>query len=1056
MNFSSLSIKNPIPAIMLFMLLSLAGFISFNKLIVQDFPDIELPLVTVSASLPGAAPAQLETEVARKLEDSLATLPGVKNLYTVILDGSVTITVEFVLEKVLSEAVNDVRDAITTVRADLPAEMRDPNVSKTSTAGRVIMTYTVEAAPAPALAPALAPAAKRLGNDNDQADTEALSWFVDNTVSRRLRSLPGIGAIKRVGGVYREVRVELDTGKMAALNVSALDVSQRLKLVQQDTPGGRADVSGAEQAVRTIGTVQTAAELALLDLPLPDGRHIRLDQLAKVSDTVSEPRSLATLNGKPVVGFEIFRTKGASEIDVARGSRTAIAELQAAHPNLRFTLAIDNAQPVSENFTGSMELLYEGALLAVLVVWWFLRNWRATLVAAAALPLSVLPTFIGLQYFGYTLNTVTLLSLALVVGVLVDDAIVEIENIERHLQMGKSPFQAAMEAADEIGMAVIATTFALVAVFLPTAFMGGVPGLFFKQFGWTAVISILASLLVARLLTPMMAAYLLMAKPASATPSQAPAHTDGWIMRHYLLAMQWCLRHRLTTTIAATVFFVASIALIGLLPTGFVPPADRGQTQVNIELPPGSTLAETAATAEHARAAIMKIPHIVSVFSSIGGGSSGDAFAPGAAAEARRAILTISVSHRDKRITTLPEIDAAIRAQLSDIAGAKYSVGPPDTGVKMQLVLKSDDAAALLASAKLVERELRTLKGIGNVTSSAALVRPEVFVRPDPVRSAELGVTTASIGETVRVATAGDYDAALSKLNLAQRQVPIRVKLPDSVRADLDALGRLGVPGKNGPVLLASVASLSMESGPAQINRLNRSRNVILDVELGSRQLGEVNTEARALPAIKNLPPAVSIAELGDAQEAQALFASFGIAILIGVLAIYGVLVLLFHDFLQPVTILAALPLSIGGAFVALLLTGRAVSMPVMIGLIMLMGIVTKNSILLVDYAVLARAGGMDRFSALVDACHKRSRPILMTTIAMGAGMMPLALGWGADPSFRSPMAIAVIGGLITSTLLSLLVVPAVFTWVDDFEHLLGRFLNWAKTKSRHQLPDQN
>jgi multidrug efflux pump subunit AcrB len=389
----------------------------------------------------------------------------------------------------------------------------------------------------------------------------------------------------------------------------------------------------------------------------------------------------------------------------------------------------------------------------------------------------------------------------------------------------------------------------------------------------------------------------------------------------------------------------------------------------------------------------------------------------------------------------MSDIDAAIRIRLRELPGVRVNVGPPDTGVKMQLVLKSEDPLALTAAAQRAERELRTIPGVGNVSSSASLVRPEIIVRPDVARAADLGVTAQAIAETVRVATAGDYDTALAKLNLAQRQVPILVKLPDAVRADLGALERLTVPGKDGPVLLGSVASLSMESGPAQIGRLNRSRNVTLDVELGSRTLGEVNAESRQLPSLKNLPPGVSIAELGDAQEMQALFASFGIAMLIGILCIYGVLVLLFNDFMQPVTILAALPLSIGGAFILLLLTGKALSMPTMIGLIMLMGIVTKNSILLVDYAILARRAGMDRFEALVDACHKRSRPIVMTTIAMGAGMMPLALGWGADPSFRSPMAVAVIGGLVTSTLLSLLVVPAVFTYIDDTQKLFGRLI---------------
>ncbi|GGB99503.1 ACR family transporter [Oxalicibacterium flavum] len=1020
MNFSSLSIKNPIPAIMLFILLGLAGLLAFKSNAVQDFPDIELPIVTVTATLPGTAPAQLETEVARKIEDSIASLQGIKNIYTKVLDGVATITVEFVLEKNLSDAVNEVRDAVALIRADLPADLRDPAVTKVSTAGRVVLTFTASAAP------------------DSNLDEQELSWFVDNTVAKRLLSVPGVGSFKRVGGVKREVRIELDPDKMSALNVSAIDVSRRLRLVQQEAPGGRGDVSGAEQAVRTIATVQTAAELARMDIPLADGRHIRLDQVADVIDTIAERRATASQDGQTVVGFEIFRTKGASELAVAEGAKQAVEELQANNRNVVFKEAIDNAQPVEENFDGSMELLYEGAILAVLVVWWFLRDWRATIVAASALPLSVIPTFLGLSYFGYTLNTVTLLSLALVIGVLVDDAIVEIENISRHLAMGKTPMQAAMEAADEIGMAVIATTFALVSVFLPTAFMAGIPGLFFKQFGWTAVLAVLASLVVARLLTPMMAAYIL-------KPKKEHVEKDGWIMQRYMRAMRWCLTHRLTTVAAAGLFFVCSVALVGLLPTGFVPPADRGQTQINIELPPGSTLAETTAVAERVRLAVSADKNITSIFSSIGGGSSGDAFAPGAAAEARRAVLTLTTTHRSDRKQTMAQIENGIRANIADIPGARFTVGPPDTGVKMQLVLRSEDPVALNDAARKVERELRTLRGIGNVSSSASLVRPEIIVRPDVARAADLGVTAASIGETVRVATAGDYDQNLPKLNLTERQVPILVKLPDGVRADLAAIERLTVPGRNGPVMLGNVATVTMESGPAQIDRLNRSRNVTLDVELGSRSLGELNEEARALPSMRNLPPAVKIAELGDAQEMQLLFESFGLAMAIGVLCIYGVLVLLFRDFMQPVTILAALPLSIGGAFVLLLLTGKALSMPSMIGLIMLMGIVTKNSILLVDYAIMARREGMARFEALVDACHKRARPIVMTTIAMGAGMLPLALGLGADPSFRSPMAITVIGGLITSTMLSLLVVPAVFTYIDDLEHWLKRMTRQAR-----------
>ena len=1013
MNFSAFSIRNPIPAILLFILLSIAGVLAFKAIGVQDFPDIELPMVTVEAQLPGAAPATLETEVARKLENSIATLQGIKNLYTKILEGVVVITIEFVLEKDPMEAVNDVRDAVARVRAELPADVRDPTVVRSTTAGKPLLTYAVT---------------------SKQIDEEALSWFVDNTVAKQLLTVTGVGRVKRMGGLTREVRVELDAARMAALNVTAAEVSRRLRQIQQEAPGGRGDVGGAEQAVRTIATASTADDLGKLDLSLQDGRRVRLNQIATIVDTTAERRSMALVNGQTVVAFEIMRSKGANEVTLAQEVRQVIKNLRLARADIQITEQIDNVQKTEENFEGSMHLLYEGAILAVIVVWYFLRDWRATIVSAAALPLSILPAFLGIYLFGFTLNMVTLTSLALVVGILVDDAIVEVENIARHLRMGKTPFQAALEAADEIGLAVVATTFALVAVFLPTAFMAGIPGKFFKQFGWTAVLAILASLLVARLLTPMMAAYLMKAVPESA---QEPP--DGWVMRSYLKSVNWCLSHRLVTLVLATLFFAGSIALVPLLPKGFVPPADRSQTQVNIERAPGSTLHETYLAAERARLKLEAIPEVLKVFSSVGAGVSGDAFARGSAAEVRKASLTVTLVHRSERKKNQQEVEADIRTLLAREPGVRITVGPQDVGVKMQIVLQSEDPLALTAAAHVVEGELRGLKGVGNVLSSASLVRPELIVRPNFARAADLGVTAQSIAETLRVATSGDYDISLPKLTLSERQVPIRVKLPDAARTDIDALARLTVPGRFGPVLLGNVATLTMDSGPAQIDRLNRSRNVVLDVELGSRQLGEVYAEAMALPGLRNLPAGVRQTELGDAKEMQALFASFGLAMAIGLLCIYMILVLLFHDFLQPITILGALPLSIGGAFVALLLTGKSFSMPSLIGLIMLMGIVTKNSILLVEYAIVARRGGISRTEALIDACHKRARPIVMTTIAMIAGMFPIAIGWGSDPSFRSPMAIAVMGGLLTSTVLSLLVIPAVFTYVDDLAVWLQR-----------------
>lgn len=1011
MNFSAWSIRNPIPAIMLFILLSLAGIMAFHQMKVQDFPDIELPMVTVLAVQPGAAPAQLETEVARKLENSVSALQGFKHVYSKIQDGSVLLTVEFILEKPVNEAVEDVRNAISSVRGDLPSDLKDPVVGKVEFSSVPFLVFTVASA---------------------TLDEEQLSWLVDNKISKEVRSIAGVGNFVRVGGVNREVRIEIDPAKLAALGVSAAEVSRSLAQTQRDSSGGRSDLIGSEQAIRTIATVQTAAELGQITLALADGRSIRLDQLARISDTTAERRSLALLDGKPAVGFEISRSRGASEIEVAADIRLALEKIKQAHPGLQLTEAYDMAAPVQESFDGSMSLLIEGALLAVLVVWWFLRDWRATLVSAAALPLSVLPAFIGMAYLGFTLNTVTLLSLALVVGILVDDAIVEIENIVRHLRMGKTPYQAAMEAADEIGLAVVATTFALIAVFLPTAFMAGIPGKFFKQFGWTAALAVMASLIVARLLTPMMAAYLL--KPLG------HAAKESRFMQVYLKMARWCLEHRAITTVLSVLFFIGSLMLVPLLPTGFIPPDDRSQTLVKIELPPGTTLAETSTVAERARQLLGQEKTITRIYTAIGGGGAGaDPFSSGGVTEVNKANLTLTLTERTSRDTKV-RIESRLRGLLKEIPGVRISVGLGGSGEKFQLILLGDDPALLLASAQSIERDMRTIAGVGAVTSSASLVRPEVTIRPDLARAADLGVSIASISDTIRVSTVGDFDTQVAKLNLPERQIPIVVRLPDSTRQDLEQLKQLKVPSaKNGDVMLGQVADIALSSGPSQIDRYDRTRNVIFDIELNGRSLGDVSDEVDRLPSLSQLPAGVERAVFGDAEEMKKLFASFGLAMLTGVLCIYMVLVLLFKDFMQPVTILAALPLSIGGAFLALLLTHSSFSMPTLIGLIMLMGIATKNSILLVEYAIVARRHGMSRFDALMDAGLKRARPIVMTTIAMGAGMLPIALGIGVDPSFRAPMAIAVIGGLITSTLLSLLVVPVVFTFVDDFVQWLIR-----------------
>lgn len=1033
MNVSSWSIKNPIAAIMVFVLLTFAGVIAYNSMKVQNFPDLDVPNIIISASLPGASPAQMETDVARKIENALASINGLKNLYTKVQDGVATITAEFRLEKDTQEALDEVRSAVSQVRGDLPGDLRDPVVNKVNISGAPVLAYTIA---------------------SSKMDAEALSWFVDDTISRRLLAVKGVGAVSRVGGVNREIRVALDAGRMQSLGVSASVVSRQLGAIQKDSAGGRTNLGASEQPVRTLATVKSAEELAQMDIALGEtsptsgaGRKVRLDQVATVQDTIAEQRSAAYLNGKPVVGFEVSRSKGASEVEAGKGVRLALEELKKSHPDIELTEAFDFVTPVEEEYAASLTLLIEGALLAVLVVWLFLRDWRATIVSSIALPLSVIPAFIGMAYLGFSINVVTLLALSLVIGILVDDAIVEVENIERHIRMGKTPYQAAMEAADEIGLAVIATTFTLIAVFLPTAFMSGIAGKFFKQFGWTAALAVFASLVVARMLTPMMAAYMMKDSKHSGA--------DGAIMRRYMKAAAWCVKYRWWTALGALLFFVGSLSLIPLLPTGFIPPDDNSQTQVNIELPPGSKLADTVATAEAARLLVSKVSHVRSIYTTIGGGAAGsDPFAPGGAAEARKATLTILLTDRGTRPRKQP-IENNIRKALENLPGARTKVGLGGSGEKYIIMLTGEDAATLSQAAAALEKDLRTIPGLGSVASSAALVRPEVTIRPDFSKMADLGVTSQAIGETMRIATVGDYDQALAKLNLSSRQIPIVVRLDDAARSDLSQIERLMVQGARGPVMLSQVAQFEVSGGPAVIDRFNRQRNVQFEVELSGLALGDVTAQVAQLPSIKNLPPGVKQIEVGDAEVMAELFASFGLAMLTGVLCIYIVLVLLFKAFLQPITILMALPLSLGGAFIGLLIAQKSFSMPSLIGLIMLMGVATKNSILLVDYAIIARREGMARLDAIMDACHKRARPIVMTTIAMGAGMMPIALSWGAsDQSFRSPMAVAVIGGLITSTFLSLLVIPAVFTFVDDFaQGISGGW--WRKFKARGVRPVQ-
>ncbi|MGX8221269.1 efflux RND transporter permease subunit [Psychrobacter celer] len=1028
LNVSAYSIRNPLVAILLFVLLTLGGIYGFMQMKVQQFPDIDLPAVVVTVTLPGAAPTQLENDIAKKVENKLTSIEGVKHIRTTLQTGAATMVTEFVLEKDIQEAVDDVRSAVGEVRGDLPAAANDPIITKVSTAGFPVVTYSVAA---------------------ENMNVADLSWFVDDTVTKRLSDIPGVSTVSRIGGLQREITVAADPIALSGLKFPISQLSQQIAGIQQDSSGGEAEVGKTTQTIRVLGAVERASDLNDLQVAVPTGGTQALGRMAQITDGAADPSSIAKLDEQTVVAFNITRSRGASEVEVMERVDAELAKLAADTGNISIEKVYDRATPIAEDYQASLRMLIEGGLLAVVVVFLFLRNIRATIVAAVALPLSVIPTFLGMYLFGFSLNIISLLALSLVIGVLVDDAIVEVENIIRHLRMGKTPYEAAMEAADEIGLAVVATTFTLIAVFLPTAFMGGIVGQFFRQFGWTAALSIFASLMVARLITPMMAAYVL-------RPEKNRVEKQSALMDWYLKIVSWTLRQRWITIGATLVLFVASLMLVKLLPTSFIPDNDIDQTRVEIELTPDVALEDTERVAAMASERILAMPEVTNIFTSVGEAQA--AMEPSSGGKAENiAGLDIVLAPRAERISK-QEIERKISHLLAEVPGARFTVGLSSGGeTGYNFSLTSTNPEVLEQTAQQIMTEIRALPSAGAVTSDRSLPRQELTVMPDRLAMADKGVTTQDIATTLRVATVGDYEQRLSKLNLDTRQIPIVVRLPDVAKQNVSQLEGLYVPSAlpaGQGVRVGEVADLNFGTGPAQINRLDRERAISITVQPSDGELGDLVQAVKSVPAMQTLPPSITIIDQGQAENMAELFSGFVIAMSVGVVCILGVLILLFGRILQPFTILMALPLSIGGAFVGLVITNSSLSMPSMIGFIMLMGIATKNSILLVDYALIAQRRGLARFDAIIDACRKRARPIIMTTIAMGAGMLPLVFGWGdADPTFRRPMAAAVLGGLVTSTLLSLVVIPVVYTLMDD---LSGWFAKWLTPSGKPQSSTDN
>ncbi|ASY70005.1 efflux RND transporter permease subunit [Sinorhizobium fredii] len=1055
MNFSAWSIRNPVAPILAFFVLVVLGWQSFNSLPITRFPNIDVPIVSIVVTQSGAAPAELETQVTKEVEDAVAGISGVDHIESTITDGTSTTAVIFRMEVPTTQAVQDVKDAIDRIRGDLPTSIDEPIVSKVDVEGQAIQTFSIS---------------------SPGMTLEELSWFVDDTVKRAIQGQSGIGRVDRYGGSDREVRIELDEDRLNSFGITAADVNGQLRRMNMDLGSGRGQVGGSEQAIRTLGDARDVSHLANTMISLPNGRFVRLSELGKVTDTYEEPKSFSRFNGHPGVTFAVFRAKGASEVSVAETVAKTLDEIRAKHPEVTIEMVDDSVYYTYGNYEAAIHTLIEGALLAVVVVMLFLRNWRATLICAVALPLSAIPTFWVMELLGFSLNLVSFLAMTLATGILVDDAIVEIENIERHIRMGKSPYKAAIEAADEIGLAVIATTFTIIAVFVPVSFMPGIVGQYFIQFGLTVAVSVFFSLLVARLITPVMAAYLMRASDVSEHHAE-----DGYMMRQYTRLIhattkRWYMRY-VTVLVAICVTVASMIALQLFVPGGFLPPDDASRVSLSVELAPDAMLEDTDRTTAQIYERIKDIEGVESVFVLGGASPKGDL-------ELRRATVTVLLEKRDHslihkvvndvigrmpligpylpkmtpsgRIIPQSQIEKEIYARVRDIPDVRV-IKLNDRGEReLSFNLLSNNEADLDKAVATLEARLRKDPLLANVSPDGALPRPELQIRPRDEQMSRLGITTAQISEVIRVATIGDIDALLTKIALDGRLIPIRVQLDRDFRTDLAAIRNLKVQTASGATVpLSSVADINYAEGPSSIKRYDRYRVVKLGADLPvGVALNTASARFEQLASEAQLPSTVQFLKSGDAEVEEEMQVSFVNAMLLGLMLVLVVLILLFKDVIQPFTILFSLPLAMGGVAAGLILTQNSLSMPVLIGILMLMGIVTKNAILLVDFGIEMMHHGMDRKLSMIEAGRKRARPIVMTSIAMSAGMLPSALGVGEGGSFRAPMAIAVIGGIIVSTVLSLVVVPSFFLIMDDLSRLLAwLFGRMVGKKEEEDLP---
>ena len=1131
-NISAWSTRNPVAPLVLFAALLFAGLLSFNRMDVVNNPEVDFPAVSVRISQPGAAPTEIESQITQRVEAAVRSISGVKNISSTASEGSSSTFVEFEIGADVNNSVNEVKNAVDQVRGSLPEGILEPQVSKVDAVGGPIAFFAVKA---------------------DDMTVEQLSWFVDDTVAKRLLSVDGMAEVDRFGGVDREIRVILRPDRMQALSVTASQVNSALRQININAAGGRAEVGGTRQSVRVLGNADDAYALSQTQISLRNGQTIKLSDVADVTDSFGERSSISKVKGVEVVNFSMSRARGASDVTVFDDAVAIMDKIEAEVPGIEFIPLFNSVGYTKSQYKSSMLAMIEGAILAVVVVFIFLRDWRATVISAIAIPLSAIPTFWFMDLLGFNLNFLSLLALGLVAGVLVDDAIVEIENIVRHMRMGKSAYQASIDAADEIGLAVVATSFCIVAVFLPVGLMPGISGQFFKNFGITVVVSVLMSLAVARMITPMIAAYFLKAH------GQAE-HGEGVWMDRYMRLLEWVLDrsqadrirqtlvpakaswwqylvgfllftlifvifagaaslagsfvydllatlipsdflrailslifgvaaglaagallvlafrfaaglmgerfadwyayrsgrfwarahdHRMWMMAAGVLAFGLTVILFAITPAEFQPTTNEDNSRIQIEVVPGTTLEQTEKIADRVSDLMYAQPEVERALTRV-----------------RETNATVFVSLKEDRKKTSMQFERDLSPQLQKIPDARISFqsqngGGGGTGRDISIMLTGSDPELLDATAAQLVEQMKDIREVRAPRIASDLSRPEIIITPYMDLASQLGVTTASLSQTIRIATLGEIDQNAAKFSLSDRQIPIRVMLPIESRTDLTTIQNLPIPIANGgTVPLSRVASVSFGSGPTSIQRYNQNRRTFVGADLAPDIIkGEAMKKIFELPIMKNLPTGVSNEAFGEDEWQQELIVNFIIALIAGILLVFATLVLLYKRLMSPLVNMGSLALAPLGGMLLVWATGTSVSMPVLIGVLMLLGIVSKNSILLIDFAIEEMQKGIPKFEAIMDAGHKRAQPIVMTTVAMTAGMVPTAISLTGDGAWRAPMGIVVIGGLIVSTLLTLVIVPAGFSLADGFERRAGpwlrnKMLTYQPGDDRHDRPD--